>query len=723
MRPAWKVVVLIGGMLLGLSAQAYAQAHYASIDRQTTVRSVGFRFVDTQSFETSQLRENIVLRSTYKRFRIPFTKKVAPTIFSPIELQKDVVRLRRFYQQNGYPRADIGYLIDHDTTDNEARVQFLVDEGAPLFVRQLEFVTPDQRPPSDHLDEQIQKRWLRFREQIEETASNTLTETGLLELQSEMVVWLQNQGHAFAEVEVSRQVFPSENVLDIQFQVDPGPRCRIDEIQIEGHVSVEDKVIMRALPFKEGDWFSNNKMRDGQQQVFRLQLFRFAAVEVPPQTRDSTVTIHVSLQEGKPRKISLQPGYTSDRGLLGRVEWTHYNFGGGTQSLTTTLLGQTGYLATAPIPKVLYSASVSLLRPHIFINKLNGLVAPFIDYRDDLRDQSWAFGSDFSVFYDLGRFRRSTLQYSISSRQFIEYKLEDVLAGNVSIIDFIRQISALNSLDRSIQTSTVTLSTSLGKLDDYINPSKGYSVSPYFQVSFPDFLSTLQYSRLGLTFTGYWELKSGVQLVGRLRTGWLVPFGKSIPSADDEIDGFNQFLRLRDQVFFGGGSNDVRGWPEGLMGPKFPDVRILAVDTTENTATFDPRNRYIPFGGFNQISGSIEARFDAPFLPGAAQLVAFFDTGRIWTQDKRYIPTLLPELQEDGEKLFFSTGLGINYPSPLGPIQASIGYKINPALLDMRDPRDVWSAIENDTPVVDVPQVKYPLLARLNFHISLGRLN
>ena len=49
--------------------------------------------------------------------------------FSPVELQKDLVRLRRFYTQSGFPRPEIAYDVTLDADRNQVRVVFLILEG------------------------------------------------------------------------------------------------------------------------------------------------------------------------------------------------------------------------------------------------------------------------------------------------------------------------------------------------------------------------------------------------------------------------------------------------------------------------------------------------------------------------------------------------------------------------------------------------------------------
>ena len=75
---------------------------------------------------------------------LPIVPSVGTYPFLPVELQKDVARLRLYYEQNGFPQAQIDYLARLDTTGNRISVLMTVREGAPLQLRELEFVSGSQ---------------------------------------------------------------------------------------------------------------------------------------------------------------------------------------------------------------------------------------------------------------------------------------------------------------------------------------------------------------------------------------------------------------------------------------------------------------------------------------------------------------------------------------------------------------------------------------------------
>ncbi|MBT6597504.1 MAG: hypothetical protein HOB33_00465 [Bacteroidetes Order II. Incertae sedis bacterium] len=108
---------------------AQAQDPLSLSNDKTTIRGVSFRFTDSRTFTSEQLEARMsskapgALFSWRKRLDfLPFIdKKEYP--FHPVELQRDVIRLQRFYQRNGFPDAIVDYpASQYRASDNSIRV-------------------------------------------------------------------------------------------------------------------------------------------------------------------------------------------------------------------------------------------------------------------------------------------------------------------------------------------------------------------------------------------------------------------------------------------------------------------------------------------------------------------------------------------------------------------------------------------------------------------------
>ena len=101
------------------------------------------------------------------------------------------------------------------------------------------------------------------------------------------------------------------------FQVEELARMEYPEgILIEGNESVPDYVVRRELPLQVGQRFSQQKMIEGQRELFGLDLFRVAVADVPEQERDNTVTVRYVVREAKLRVVRAQTGYGFEDGIV-----------------------------------------------------------------------------------------------------------------------------------------------------------------------------------------------------------------------------------------------------------------------------------------------------------------------------------------------------------------------------------------------------------------------
>src|SRR5215208_3469548 len=113
---------------------------------KTQVSSVDFQFEDKSSLEEDQLRSKIALTGQGSMVGLrrtlgflPFVPPVGAHPFDPLEMGRDVVRLRHYYQRSGFPMADVDYQAKYQAKSDQVLVTYRIAEGPPLMVDSLSF--------------------------------------------------------------------------------------------------------------------------------------------------------------------------------------------------------------------------------------------------------------------------------------------------------------------------------------------------------------------------------------------------------------------------------------------------------------------------------------------------------------------------------------------------------------------------------------------------------
>ena len=643
--------LLLLGVALGLAAARPAAAQSSSregaplflVDEATTVDDVHFDFRSTQTFAPDRLAAEVATEGpTFfdKVKRVLPLVDMAPHPFVPIELQRDVARLRTFYRNHGFLQPRISYEAKTtlDTAANEIDVGFSIEEGPPLIIQDVTFYGPDS---TDYAIRQFEskaarERWADLRDsnsfRIGERYTD-YTRTGIVET---VLRGLKNRGYPFVRAGSDVQVDSTANTVDIRFFVDAGPRARIDDIHVRGNESVGREVVLRELPFQKGDWFSADALARGQRELFNLQLFRVALAEVPPtpaegrrrprdtlaaaasrtladtqsrdtlaaaprtptdtQPRDSTVTVRYQVREASLRYLTAEGGYSRGLGVTGKGSWTHRNFLGDARELSVGLVANTGFLGrpgAAPVyAERLFRANASLRQPFLFVTRLSGVASVFAEFQSNpqlgvsdrfLDTNAGEVGLSGTAIYEFMPFRTASLQYELA--RALQFRVDTTAAAPVDTVDTgpapIPGGGRGSVRERDLfNKSILSVNAKLGRADDYVSPTRGFLVRPFLGAGLNvPFQSGTEYLKAGVEVTGYQPL-----------SGWL---GEGI------ADGFSLAGRLQ------GGSV----WPYGRSrrvlnrgGRAEPSSSSTAFSVYENR--FDPVFYYA--GGPNDVRGWIK---------------------------------------------------------------------------------------------------------------------
>jgi outer membrane protein insertion porin family len=711
------------------------------VDALTEVRSI--RFEGAESISKRRLESVLETRTRGSFYglrvalgKLPFVPSPSPHLFVPRVLQEDVVRLRSTYASSGYFRTRVSYKVERDDEDNLLDITFVIDERRPTVLADVTVAPSDSLSPLP-IPSTERKSWSKLERSVLAHEGRLFIVTDARKDRERLTKWWRNRGYPRATVSNRLSVDSVRAEVRLAYRVEPGSFARFGEVHVEGTHSIDDGTVLKQVAIEPGEPYSENALERARLNVQQLEIVRVVHVDVPALgPSDSTATAYaattaaaessvtgttaapgdtllptrVRITEADQRLVSGDLGYVTDAGLSTEARWTHRNLTGGGRSVTVIGLAQTGWLALVKDPDERYRLSVSLKQPAIFTRRTSGVLTPFIEHRDDTQDLSTQYGTNATLVYQAAPLKSLSLDYQIARRHVEQYRFGDLASGDIDLFTFLVQASQglLDSLGQNLQSSTFTLSGSLGTIDDAANPRRGIVVRPAIQVTAPTAISSTAYWRADGVANSFIPLAHFGVFAARVRIGRLFPFGKSLPGPSDDPD--IKFLQLRDASFTAGGTGDVRGWENRLLGPKVPDVRFETVGDSLVPHT----EGYVPFGGFARGSFSLELRLPVPGFGPSFGSVFFLDGGRVWTNDSRF------NLQGDPhgqERLFVATGAGLSFRTPVGPIEVSAGYKLNPSVLDLADAADVVRAGQNNTPIEDLPRHNS---RRWQIHLAIG---
>jgi outer membrane protein insertion porin family len=673
---AWVVLLLLISLFPSASL---GQAARFPVNTGTVLRGVDFRFETTRTFSQALLFEQIASKdpSFGDKLRrwLPLLSE-DEQILVPEEVQRDVVRLRAFYAQNGFPDARVSYSESRfDAPANHFWLRFTIDEGEPIRVVSIDVAQRGGRSVA-----QGTALGQALRGVLTLSVGDRFSQIEHARSQEQLAIWHRNRGRPFVRVRDSVHFDVQNRRAEITYWIEEGPEAFLDTIVVEGNARVARRLIARELNMKPGDRFSQRRLTAAQRELFNKNLFRTVLVDVPAQPLDSTVTVRMRVREGRPRLVSYRSGYGRLEGWSVQGDWTHRNFLGDTRVVTVGAVARTGQWAytTDRVAPRLYRASVNLRHPRFLYRRLSLTGQVFAQYRRDpelpesdrlqgINEQE--AGIESAVIYEFLPRRTLTVQYNWS--RTLQYS---------GATGFTRSKDAFNR-------GSLALVGLLGRTGSILRYQHSVLVIPVLEFASPGLGSDIDYLRatLGIKVSRRMSRRSG--LAFRTSIGRLWPRGTSANQEDPTVE--NRFDRER---FYLGGSSDLRGWTSGLAGPKVVRPSVSGADTTFV---------YEAVGGLAKLAMDVELRLPFPGL-GASWGTALFVGGGQLSDGPLF---------EGGFR--FGAGGGIRYATPVGMVALDLAWKINPDEADLR--RAEWyDALGADAAV--------SWTRRWSLHLSIGQI-
>lgn len=643
-----RILFLVGFLLCSWAYSLKAQESEitSSYDEDKPLQVWKLNIEGNESFSNIIIKDQIATDAFSFWDKLKFWNRTGHNL-NETAVQKDVIRIRNYYNRRGFPNVEVNYRIEAGNKPWKKIIIFEINEGSPILVSNIDFEFTNGDRYRDLLLDSHDFNRVRSRSEYQEgDRYETIKEPEVIGAYEQL---LRNKGFAYAEVSVRADVDTSRMSADLTIHSSLGPMTYIDNISVEGERTIDKNYVIRESGLEKGQRFSNNALQEAQREIFNHHLFRFTTINIPDQPKDSTLDLDMQVRENELRTVRTLLGFGTDEYLRGRVSWIHRNvFGYGHQFSTT-----------AKASFIEQTLNLDYLVPYIFNTKSSIVVSPFAQHLLEANYELSRLGLTNSFIY----------RYSQSTTGSISYQ-------------FTKNNEHSQQLDENLPDTTQSYDLSSIQLSGYYNQSlnrrgqKGWAIQPYVEISGFLGTSTFKFQKFSLDVRRYTPLTETTTLATRVQGG------RIFATREDSLPG-----NVR---YYLGGTNSIRGWGRYQLGPKrvVTDTLQNVEDNTEMAADSIGFSRYIPAGGRTFLAFNLELRQDIDALIRNFGLSAFLDGGQVWRKD--------PDIEN--RPLQFGIGGGIRYNSPIGPVRLDIGYKINPSPTDLnryrgRDYGNAWDRI------------------------------
>jgi outer membrane protein assembly factor BamA len=579
-----------------------------------------------------------------------------PEYFDPSLFWSDALRLRKYYQSNGFFKATVDTSVLLDRENKTASLTFRIKEGHQSRIDTLHYFGFENLP----------------HELLTDINDNKLINVGdpygekkLMDEQRRIVTAFANYGFVQIHADPPTAVeYASTNNVTVTFAFVPGPRYKFGKVVVHSDSAAKEQVdpdvVLRFLDFKQGDYFNLSAKTQSEINLNRLGVFESAQIqEAVTDTNRKSLDIPMDVFV-RPRpfyELSPEIGVNDERGYpnvsfgLGYVD---RSFFGGARNLSSRV--RLNVHSFQDLNLVRAFQRVGLRDSTILTNTdltINFVQPYFIDNRTSLTSTILAALEKQKTYYSpIFRFRiGATAQTATYTRAFLDWNLEAIHPQQTGTGQDTSFGTGQNELKPQFN-SIISFTLQRDKRNDIFSPSSGFfhSISVEEAGVFPSLFNRLlgislpyaKYFKATALGQWYWapDESGPFVLASKLHAGAAWLYGNS--QADVPLT----------RKFYAGGSNSIRGWGARELG-EVPNPDI---------------------GGRALVEGSFEARWSP--LRNASDLfffetrklsfVLFYDAGNLWSDAVKIRIS----------QVAMATGIGLRYETVAGPLRVDFGWKV-----------------------------------------------
>jgi len=425
-----------------------------------------------------------------------------------------------------------------------------------------------------------------------------------------------DQGYAMAQVDAIPAIDDVNHQVFLTFTVEPGRRIYVRNVDYFGNTRTADEVLRRETRQMEGGVYSISQQDETKRRLNNLgYLDSIESKMEPVPGKPDQVDLRYNVKETSSTTASAQVGYSDAYGILYGANITQKNFKG---SGKTVSLGfnNSQYAQTY---------SFNYFNPYY---TESGMSRGFSLYFQHVTpDQSNIAAYTLDSYGAMMNYRVPLSEYDYFSfgygYEYLNIKSGD---GSIEMANFMAQQGA------NFNNLKITAGWTHNTYDRAVLPTQGFNQWLGMEAGLPGLPNSLEYYRLNYDATYYQPLTKGFILSLNTDLGYGNGYGKQT-----ELPFFKNY--------YAGGMGTVRGYSENTLGPR---------DSVNNA-----------LGGNILTAASANLIVPTPLNDYRVRTSLFFDAGNVF-QDKMSFTDIR-----------YSTGLEVDWVSPMGPLKVSFGQALN----------------------------------------------
>jgi outer membrane protein insertion porin family len=429
---------------------------------------------------------------------------------------------------------------------------------------------------------------------------------------------LGEEGYAFANVNAVPEVDKVKHQVAFTFMVDPMQRVYIRRINITGNDKSRDEVIRREFRQMEGGWFATSKIKKSKQRLDRLGFYADTNLDTAPVPGSSDqMDVNLKVAEKPTGNFQIGAGYGTE-GLTFNGGISQSNLFGTGNSLSTQI-------NTSRVNEVY---SISYTNPYYTDD---GISRGFDVYKRKTNTSRLYTSQYYSntigggVRYGVPISDDETFQYGLSSES---------TTLTLTSLSTQRYIDYVNKWGATTSNVMGTIGWTRDTRDSAVFSTDGTVQRSYIEWALP--ISTQRYYKWTYQHEWFYPLTRSTTLMLNGDLGIAHGYGgRPLPLFKN---------------FYAGGIGSVRGYDNYSLGPR------------------DSSNYAL--GGDKRVVGNVELLFPMPGMDKdkSVRLSAFVDGGAVFGP-----PGDVPS----STGMRYSSGLGLTWFSPAGPIRLSWAKPLN----------------------------------------------